>query len=248
MKKLALMLFALTCTPALATPVKLESKLLSFADGKFFIADTIEMLRKFQRRVMEILSGIQQGAKRVGKYTYNGKQYGSRDLARIEHEQGINTELHKLLQQIKTDFLVISKEFEEAVRGSKQMMIVLIEESCTKRNRLDSLLLTWSQTDEEHEAALFNREVTSLQKFDQFSIDLLNFFSDLIYSCPKAQQLFKDRLTKWKKFKTVLDAIKNKVNLKNENAFLKHVKIQYLDKMSLNDITESKIKQLLSSF
>lgn len=236
---------------ALTTPIKLESKLLSMADGTFFHADIVEMLRMFQRRVSEILIGkLDENGNRVGMFLFNGSYYGSRELAQLEVDNDLQNdpELQAVLALVKAAFLTLSKEFESAIRGTKNITIILIEESCEKRERYDSLLLEWSKTDEGHEDAIFDQRVTTFAAFDQFCVDLLNFFSDLIHSCPKAQKQFKDRLEKWKKFKTTFNKVKSDTTISNENAFLKHVKTKHLDKLSLDDITEKKVKQLLSAF
>jgi hypothetical protein len=234
----------------IASPIKLESKVLSMADGKFFIADTIEMLRMFQGRVIKLFGIPDAEGNSTGNYSFRGKLYGTRELAHLEVELNLqqDKELQRILTQVKSDFLAISKEFESAVRGSKNIMTVLIEESCEKRERLDSLLLEWSQSEGDTEDAIFNNRVTTFQAFDQFCVDLLNFFSDLIHSCPKAQAQFKERLAKWKKFKAVLDALKAQIKLANEQEFLKHFKANHLDKLALNDITENKVKELIATF
>ena len=233
-----------------ATPIQLESKVLSMADGKFFVADTVEMLRMFQGRVTKLFGTTDAAGNKTGNYMFRGHLYGTRNLAQLEMDHNLqhDPELQKVLAQVKADFLAISKEFESAVRGSKNIMTVLIEESCEKRGRFDSLLLEWSQANDETEDAIFNKKVNTFQAFDQFGVDLMNFFSDLISSCPKAQQQFKDRLAKWKKFKAVLDTIKNHVKLSNEQEFLKYFKANHLDKLALNDITENKVKELIATF
>ena len=70
-------------------------------------------------------------------------------------------------------------EFIESGRGAKNIMVVLIQEDCQKRNRLDSLLLDWAKTKEGQESTMFEHQITSFGHYYYFLTDLVNFLLDL---------------------------------------------------------------------
>lgn len=74
-------------------------------------------------------------------------------------------------------------------RGAKEPMFMLISESCTKRNRVNSLLFNWTKSNED-EMVGFDKAVTSFALFDEFCSDLITFLGDLVQNCPKARAQF----------------------------------------------------------
>src|SRR5947207_2363072 len=67
--------------------VKLESRVLSLVDGSFINADTLEIMRSFQRMLMEILLGKKtDDGMRVGDYICNGKKMCLFELAQYEEQ------------------------------------------------------------------------------------------------------------------------------------------------------------------
>jgi hypothetical protein len=80
--------------------------------------------------------------------------------------------------------------FNDHARGVQKLIIALTEESCSKRNRGDSFLLTWGECPEGKEVEMLTKQMTSVKQFDQFLTDLVNFLKDIIYSCPKARADF----------------------------------------------------------
>lgn len=99
---------------------------------------------------------------------------------------------------------IVKKDFEDAVspflanaRNTKEPMIMLISESCEKRNQPDSLLLDWAKLEGEEECNSLNKQVTSFNIFYQFCTDLNDFLSDLVRSCPKAFKQFMEMKKKW---------------------------------------------------
>ncbi len=235
---------------------------LSKFDGLFFTADTIEVLRKYQRSMLAIVNGDRHpDGSYHGKYIYKGNSYGAHDLAKIEQQLesqkgSLNPEiytqekniLNALLENAIHDFREISHEFEAIIRDAKTIVAEFVKESCLQRNRTDSLLIQWSHTDEGKEFDVFKKEADTLIKFDQFCVDLLNFFNDLIRSCPKARQAFDNRVTKWKKVREVIAAIKLSGRDFDENGFLKYIKQDALDGLELNAITTESILLLLEKF
>jgi hypothetical protein len=242
--------------------VILESTVIKIADGSLINADKIEFISKFRRKLLAfILGDLLPNNQRKGKYCLNGICHTVESLARIEEEikgssdkKDIATQfaLQELLTHAKADFIVQASEFIESGRGAKNIMIVLIQEDCQKRNRLDSLLLEWAKTKEGQESTMFERQITSFGDYYHFLADLVNFLLDLTHSCPKAHGQFKDRVAKWSAVKEILPIVLKKAHVKNEQLneieFLKYLKERYLDHIALDEITPQTIIPLLAEY
>ncbi len=240
--------------------IKLESKMLALVDGSFVNADTVEHIRIFQRDIINILWGDKgQGNAREARYLFDGKKFGAQQLATFEDELAsmrdvlspqefadLHTQLNRCLLEMKKDMLESSNKLKTIAAGSKGTMGVLIEEDCEKRSNKNSVLFIWAKAKEEEEDVIFDRHVKTVRDFYTFSIDLLNFLGDLVYSCPRAVQQFEQRIQKWEKIKSIMPSLS--ISAQQEKEFLKHVKINHLDKLSLGDITPGKLKSLAAEF
>lgn len=241
--------------------IVLESDIIKIA-GSFINADTIELMRKFRRKILVLLLGNPtQNGTRVGKYTFEGKQHSIRSLAQIEQTllQDVNNKknknkwkkLQKVLIQAKADFIAISDEFLDNARGSKKILVILIEEDCKKRNRPDSLLLEWVKTGEGQEKVMFEKRIINFIRYYSLNTDLLNFLADLVRSCPKAEKQFEARVAKWSKVKLMLPEIMHATIPKTSidtASFLKYLKENHLDKFSLQEITVKTMQTLLTEY
>lgn len=242
--------------------IKLESRVLALVDGSFINADTLEVMRSFQRMLVEIMLGKKnEDGQRSGGYECNGKKMCVFELAQYEAQleekntytpeayQAKIDELRTAINNAKADFLVKAQKFQQVVGGSKDNLIPLVEESCHKRNRIDSLLMIWANTKQANERALFDQKITSARAFKTFLLDLFHFFGDLVHSCPKAHAQLQLRKNKFNKIKEMLPEIlqagthNNKELLQKE--FLKHVYQMYLDKLSIDDITVTRMQKIL---
>ena len=242
--------------------ILLESSVIKVADGTFINADKIEYTRKYRRKLLDFILGeLQPNNQRKGKYNLCGKWYSIEDLARIEQEikDSVSNEnikikiaLEEILTHAKADFIVHSTEFIESGRGAKNIMTVLIQEDCQKRNRHDSFLLEWAKTKEGQESTAFERQITNFTDYYHFLTDLANFLLDLIHSCPKAEAQFKDRVIKWSAVKEILPLVLKKAHIKSDHIheieFLKYLKERYLDSLALNEITPHVIAPLLTEY
>lgn len=242
--------------------ITLESPVIKLADGALINADKIEFIRKFRRTLLSFLIGDQlSNGQRKGKYLCGGKWHSVESLARIEQELAVSNRkedavkllaLEELLTHAKADFIVQSAEFIESGRGTKNIMIVLIQEYCQKRNHLDSPLLEWAKTKEGQESTMFEHHITSFNLYCYFLTDLVTFLSDLAHSCPKAEMQFKDRVAKWSAVKGILPTVFKKAHIKseqvNEVEFLKHLKERYLDAIALHEISPQVIAPLLIEY
>lgn len=240
--------------------LKLESSVLALVDGNFVNADTLERIYSFKRDVLAIMRGDKKnGDVYEGRYLFDGKKVAAQQVALIERDfmlqqdvAASNQAKKKLIEQrdsclriMQKDFLKASDKLKAIAYGAKPMMGLLIEESCKKRHRMDSILLLWAHTPEEKEDLIFEERVQTVTDFSAFCIDLLNFIGDLLYSCPKAHLQFEERATKWKQFELVLASLlgTQKPNIQ----FLKQIKLT-LDKFALADLTLPNIRQLLDEF
>ena len=272
--KRAILLLPLLANVLIGNPseknITLESSVIKIADGTFINADKIEFIRKFRRTLLAFLLGDQLPSnQRKGKYLFCGKWHSIESLARIEQElvasiqqekdskkklasEELFASLGELLTHAKADFIVQSNEFIESGRGAKNIMIVLIQEDCQKRNIPNSLLLDWAKTKEGQESTMFEHHVTSFGHYYHFLTDLVNFLMDLVHSCPKAETQFKDRVAKWSAVKAILPAVLKKAHVKseqvNEIEFLKYLKERYLDSIALNEVTPHVIVPLLTEY
>lgn len=264
MKKLIIIGMLSMSTAATAKEIVLESNLLKLVDGFLINANTIELTRHYQRDLLHIVYGTkEENGSRLGDYEFNKKKYTIHELSQIEQEiiekknsyspqeyELLTSQLQATLLRAKDDFIEKSKKMHAMGAGSKHITSKLIEESCKKRGRRNSVLLIWSAAPEEKENDVLYQEVHSFIEFEQFVVDMLNFFDDLIHSCPKAQEKFKARLQKWTKLKELMPQVlaPNELNSNVEAEFLKYFKEHHIDAHALEQINKALIQKLLHEF
>ncbi len=250
-----------------APKIVLESALLKLADGTFFDANKIEQIRGFQYKINTLLLGERTtNGERVGLYTFEKKKYSLYKLLKIEHEvdnviieqsnnipkkyRTMRQELNSILEQAKKDFLGYSNAFRGQARGAKSLTVALIEESCTKRNRLDSILMLWADTDNtKEENLIFEQKVPTIKFFVSFLVDLSHFLTDLTNSCPKALEQFRQRVATFNVVKKLFSHALKKINLPcNEAAFFIHLKEKHLDNLISKNITTKTVQDLIMQF
>ncbi len=134
------------------------------------------------------------------QYLYDGEKHSMRSLVHIEdylqeHKDTLGeimytkkmVELKILLKYAQADFLQIVEPFLLNVRGTKDLMNVLVEESCKKRSLTSCYLLDWTRYGKEiDESTIIKKDITSLKMLAQFCSELVNFLADLAHSCPHA--------------------------------------------------------------
>ena len=178
----------------------LSSTIIKLVDGLSIgiNGQRIAMMLKVRKEVIRILFGIaNESGQLVGLYQYNGNYYTARELTLLEAECRENGDkatleaLRPVLQHTKQEFMAKIKPFMASARGAKRQMLLLIEESCKKRKRFDSILLRWGAAKEEDEAKQFDKDIVDFKIFDTFCTDLVHFIEDVIRSCPKAVAQFK---------------------------------------------------------
>lgn len=134
------------------------------------------------------------------QYIYDGEKHSIRSLAHIEeyledHKDTLGeimytkkmVELKTLLKYAQADFLQIVEPFLLNVRGTKDLMNALVEESCKKRDLKKCYLLEWAHYGKDiDETTIIKRDISSVKMLAQFCSELVNFLADLAHSCPHA--------------------------------------------------------------
>lgn len=204
----ALISFAWCIATPQQDPITLNPIITGLIDGQSFgiTGELVGAIYKIVRDVQILQIGRNTQKGRIGpKFTVDDQAHTIKELADLE--KSISLALHSntpqqretllaqqetvksLLKEAKQKFSAIVAPFLAHARGAKEPMFMLISESCTKRNRLNSLLFTWAKSTED-EMVCFDKSVTSFALFDEFCTDLTNFLGDLLQSCPKARAKF----------------------------------------------------------
>jgi hypothetical protein len=182
--------------------------------------EIIGIMLQVRKKILEMMEGKRkEDGSYHGLYEFEGEFYSIHSFEKLETELATKQKIiedeiksaenkEELEGELKAILLhqenlikqlgVVKKEFEDAVgpflnnaRNVKEPLIMLITESCTKHNRLNSLLLDWAKIEGEDESDSFNKGVNNFAIFSEFCKDLVNFLEDLVRSCPKAQQQFR---------------------------------------------------------
>ncbi len=191
--------------------ITLESPVLELIDGVRFCIDgnAIKNIKTIIRRIGLIQYGFRnpKTGVTIGRYQLNGQSYTLHELVPIEKEyenryayliqedkkkyDAALQPIRTLLEKAKDDFGRIVEPFIDSVKGSKDLVIQLIEQFCQKRGHANSLLLGWGKS-ENNEREFFDKRVTSIEAMDIFCTDLREFLESLKASCPKGRQKYKE--------------------------------------------------------
>ncbi len=207
-KKIFMTLFLMVphlhiCAANKGEGIVLESPVIRLIDGMGIGINgkRIGSMLQVRREVRKIQQGIasKEGGF-VGLYELSDKKCSVKELAEIEkmmqdtHDaEGLRV-LRPVLKKAKEDFIQWVMKFLGESQGAKMQMFLLIEESCHKRKRYDSLLLRWASAPEGEEEHQFEKDIANFKIFDIFCTDLINFLEDLMNSCPKAKAQFQEIL------------------------------------------------------
>lgn len=171
-------------------------KAIVFLDGQVGRVDgnTFGTIFLVRNKLNAFRLGAKKDGHRTGSYLFRDQHYSIDDLAeKIEAHYVGDAELNTVLALAKKDFEELVGQFINQAKGTKSFLVTLIEESCYRRNRKNSILLTWASSTEEHETVIFHTEVQSFRGLAEFCQDLENFLEDLMFSCPKAMDQFKKK-------------------------------------------------------
>ncbi len=191
--------------------IQLEHWAIHLTDGRTPGVDADAIVDCLQ--VRNLINKLQRGEpEKVTKtytkiYDYQGTKVALDDLIAIEDElvaQGASyedervVEFQECLSKMKQRFIEFTLPLLGNAEIARTTNMHLIKEWCAKKGKSDCILLSWGSVDEE---ALL-RKATAKQ-FRQFCIDLKDFLYDLMYSCPKGRECFKQTYLspdKWDKF------------------------------------------------
>lgn len=230
--------------------------------------EIIELIKVVSSKITTLLQGKKIKGIIVDKpYLFEGEKYAVQDFVEIEDAvQADSThperlcELQQILGTAKTQLIAEVADFMESARNTKQVLLHLIEKSCTLRgmpldpnNPDSSLLLQWGKANTaEEERSLFDEKIGSFANYNRFGCQLLDFLGDLVKTSPKGYEQFKARMKKYESIRNVLPQL-TKIRQSSapeplKHAFFLYVKTHYLDKLSVQDITPSKLEQLFQEF
>jgi len=193
------------------TFIKLEHPALHIIDGETpgMNSNSVLDCLKVRNVVNTLLHGEADKATHTyqKKYNVNSQLVALNDLVRLEEtyntknmtfDPTLRQEFNLVLNKMKQEFMNFTRPLLGQAAAARRTNLHLIQEWCAKTNRPHSLLLNWGAIEEE--AALLR---ASAIEFKQFCNDLKDFLHDLMYSCPKGRQLFKEHHlphSEWEKF------------------------------------------------
>jgi hypothetical protein len=191
----------LACLGLINVNIQAATELLTFhnqvihdLDGKIFMIDgyAIHDMLIVIRKATMMQFGQKNGSEFIGHYTYKNQKYSIHQLSQLEEVTTNPDELTPLLVQAKHDFIEATQAFAKNIKTAKKLVLSLMTEFCERRNRPNSLILSWAKTNGGNEEHVFNQVITSFKVYDVFLDDLTLFLKDLINSCPKARQQYQE--------------------------------------------------------
>jgi len=181
--------------------IKIEHKSIEILDGSMLLDEqTIRDCLYSGHHTTELIKGKYDAqTKTYTKYYRLADRYvGLYDLVELEKHYNecniaennpLRKELNACLLEMKEAFKKIQEPLlEKASKSSMQQKtsFELMNEWMKKAGREDSLLKYWGSKNQFE--PLYQATAT---EFYQFCLDLKHFLEDLIYSCPKARELYK---------------------------------------------------------
>jgi hypothetical protein len=198
-----LFLSLLLCTSTYCAPKELPLTyyLLELNDGvtidEVIIENTLWLINEIQQVHQGLIKINGKGEPSVKNSTRTPLTYKNKPVnlkALIELEGRIKQapiqdqqQFERIFQQLKLYFALVNESMLAQARGAHVLMKELIKEFCEKRERPDSLLLNWEKG---KEVELYKTTITSFKILYTVSIDLQNFLTDFINSCPHAKALY----------------------------------------------------------
>ncbi|MBP9764754.1 class I tRNA ligase family protein [Candidatus Babeliales bacterium] len=135
-------------------------------------------------------------------YQTGNKHYSIHELYMIEQTlqkekrelSGAQKELFSVLMaQAQADFLTIVEQFLVNAKNARELMVELVEESCTVRNNKDAYLIKWANLNSsEPEKYIFKRDIINFTNMHKFCTELIDFLGDFASSCTNALEAIKN--------------------------------------------------------
>lgn len=173
-------------TPPPQKPLKIESPIINIINGTSFI--NIENIINFRLKIREFNWGVQKKL-----CTYKGNEYCVHELAQLEDSDTDIASLKAALADTILLFEKISDPYLKDAQAGRHFTVKIIGKWMEQRDRPTSHLGEWSRTSPAEERALFRKEMTTFKKIDEFCNDLTLFLLDLIYSCDKSYQKYREK-------------------------------------------------------
>lgn len=201
------MVFLTACLLPLNSLGNSDSKLLTLTnpaihslDGVTFALDGAAMhdILLVIKKIMAMQGGQKVGLSVEGLYPFEKSKFSISQLAAIEKMEPDNPHLKHALEISKQDFIDTTRHFMKGIEPAKRLMMSLIKEFCERRNRLDSVILDWANAKNGNEDEIFNNAIRTFADFELFLSDLTFFLKDLVNSCPKAREQYKEWYKKQK--------------------------------------------------
>ncbi|HAU30181.1 TPA: hypothetical protein DCW54_00890 [Candidatus Dependentiae bacterium] len=201
-------------------PVALDSAILRLVDGTQAIC--IEQIFSYAQNLIMLLNGAKSldiaqklalvydfplpfpltayssGPDKFGLIPFKNTYKTIQELIELEKTMGeMDAALKESFKYLKIDFEKLSIEYLEDLQKGKQLMMPLIKNWSILRNREDSILLEWSQI-ENNEKETLTKRLTKFTVSGRLIEDLLLFLSDLVQNCPKSHRSYREALKKTK--------------------------------------------------
>lgn len=176
----------------------LESELLNFIDGTVVGWPSVHSLKTCLKKIRHFLK-----EERI----IDGKSQKFLDLAVKEKQNTITDAERAGLTEFIADFVLFFGPFIVTLEPIKKNIAPLIEESCQRRNRSNSLLLAWTKIPDGTTEQLFHSHIKTYRALGELCMDLLNFMEDLLSSCPKAIKAYHDFIEHYLKVEPLVEAL-----------------------------------------
>jgi|GEM_PF-5386951 len=168
-------------------PIKIDSPIINLINGTSLI--DIESIINFRLKLREFNLGIPKKL-----CSYKGVEYSVHELGLLED---LPTADQEELKQTRDNAITLFEKFSEPhlkeAQASRHFTVKIIAKWLEQRGRPQSHLGEWSRHSAAEERALFRKEMVTFKKIDEFCDDLTLFLLDLIYSCDKSYQKYREK-------------------------------------------------------
>lgn len=103
-----------------------------------------------------------------------------------------NEEVQRRLMVLKDKFHETTLPFMADMDGFRKIVLDLITDSCEKRHRTNSFLMTWGKCEEGKEHESIRTNLKTFKELTVFTVDLIHFLRDLIHNCPKGYAQYEE--------------------------------------------------------
>lgn len=181
------------------TPFIVISEIIHYAKNLFRLtkgttaAEAAALYKEFSLPIEEPFEACADDKGRVGLVWFNGNYHTVKDLHAYEKTDKDNPDLRAALTRACFCFEKLSESYVSHIEGAKSIMIKLIDQWCTLRNRPQSKMRDWAKIDRTEADSLY-KNMTTFEIFDIFLDDLLLFLKDFMHNCPKSLHAYKEQL------------------------------------------------------